>query len=80
MVAWGSNWLDPDPLAVRVSLVGLMFASLLMSVAIDDAFGDRGWLFVTGYLLLRSGGACSSSWPCAAGHRASTSSTTSSGS
>jgi low temperature requirement protein LtrA len=55
MVAWGANWLDPDPLPVRVLLVGLMFASLLMSVAIDDAFGDRAWLFVTGYLLLQVG-------------------------
>src|SRR5918911_278463 len=53
MVAWGANWLAPDALAVRVALVGLMFASLLMSVAIDDAFGDRAWLFVTGYLLLQ---------------------------
>jgi low temperature requirement protein LtrA len=55
MTAWGANWLEPDPLPVRVALVGLMFASLLMSVAIDDAFGDRAWLFVTGYLLLQVG-------------------------
>jgi hypothetical protein len=55
MVAWGENWLDPDPLAVRGALVGLMFASLLMSVAIGDAFADRAWLFVTGYLLLQVG-------------------------
>ena len=55
MAAWGANWLDPDPLPVRVALVGLMFASLLMSVAIDDAFDDRAWLFVTGYLLLQVG-------------------------
>jgi low temperature requirement protein LtrA len=55
MVAWGANWLDPDPLPVRAALVGLMFASLLMSAAIDDAFGDRAWLFVTGYLLLQVG-------------------------
>jgi low temperature requirement protein LtrA len=55
MVAWGANWLDPDPLPVRLALVGLMFASLLMSVAIDDAFDDRAWLFVTGYLLLQIG-------------------------
>jgi low temperature requirement protein LtrA len=38
-----------------VLLVGLMFASLLMSVAIGDAFGGRAWLFVTGYLLLQVG-------------------------
>ena len=55
MVAWGANWLDPDPLPVRAALIGLMFASLLMSVAIDDAFDDRAWLFVTGYLLLQVG-------------------------
>jgi low temperature requirement protein LtrA len=55
MAAWGANWLDPDPLPVRVALVGLMFASLLMSVSIDDAFDDRAWLFVTGYLLLQVG-------------------------
>jgi low temperature requirement protein LtrA len=52
---WGANWLDPDRLPVRVLLVGLMFASLLMSVAIPDAFGGRAWLFVTGYLLLQVG-------------------------
>src|SRR6476619_4333335 len=52
---WAANWLDPDRLPVRVLLVGLMFASLLMSVAIPDAFDGRGWLFVTGYLLLQVG-------------------------
>jgi low temperature requirement protein LtrA len=55
MVAWGANWLDPAPLPVRGALVGLMFASLLMSVAIDDAFDDLAWLFVTGYLVLQVG-------------------------
>ena len=55
MTAWGANWLEPDRLPVRGLLVGLMFASLLMSVAIGDAFGDRAWLFVTGYLLLQIG-------------------------
>ena len=55
MTAWGANWLAPDRLAVRVLLVGLMFASLIMSVAIADAFDGRAWLFVTGYLLLQLG-------------------------
>jgi low temperature requirement protein LtrA len=55
MTAWGANWLDPDRLPVRMLLVGLMFASLLMSVAIPDAFDGRAWLFVTGYLLLQVG-------------------------
>jgi low temperature requirement protein LtrA len=55
MTAWGANWLDPNRLPVRVLLVGLMFASLLMSAGIADAFGERAWLFVTGYLLLQIG-------------------------
>ena len=55
MTAWGANWLEPDRLPVRVLLVGLMFASLLMSVGIADAFDGRAWLFVTGYLLLQLG-------------------------
>ena len=55
MTAWGTNWLHPDRLPVRLLLVGLMFASLLMSAAIGDAFDERAWLFVTGYLLLQIG-------------------------
>ena len=79
MTAWGANWLEPDPLPVRLALVGLMFASLLMSVAIDDAFGDRAWLFVTGYLLLQIGRSAFLILALAAGRKASTSSTSSSG-
>jgi low temperature requirement protein LtrA len=55
MTAWGANWLDPDRLAVRLWLIGLMFASLLMSAGIGEAFGDRAWMFVTGYLVLQLG-------------------------
>ncbi|MBI5105658.1 MAG: low temperature requirement protein A [Solirubrobacterales bacterium] len=55
MTAWAANWLEPDRLPVRMLLIGLMFASLLMSVAIGDAFDERAWLFVTGYLLLQVG-------------------------
>ena len=39
---WVTNELDPDSIVVRLLLLGLMFASLLMAVAIPDAFGDRG--------------------------------------
>jgi low temperature requirement protein LtrA len=55
MTAWAANWLEPDRLPVRLYLVGLMFASLLMSAAIPDAFDGRAWLFVVGYLLLQIG-------------------------
>lgn len=55
MTAWGANWLDPDRLPVKLLLIALMFASLLMSAAIEDAFEGRAWLFVTGYLILQIG-------------------------
>ena len=55
MITWASNWLDPDRLPVRLYLVGLMFASLLMSAAIPEAFDGRAWMFVIGYLLLQLG-------------------------
>jgi low temperature requirement protein LtrA len=55
MTAWGANWLEPGRRPVQLLLIGLMFASLLMSVAIPDAFDGRAWLFVTGYLLLQLG-------------------------
>jgi low temperature requirement protein LtrA len=55
MTAWGANWLDAERRPVQLLLIGLMFASQLMSVAIPDAFAERAWLFVTGYLLLQIG-------------------------
>src|ERR1044072_4483230 len=55
MVAWGANWRDPDRLAVPRLLVALVLGSLVMSVAIPDAFDERAWLFVTGYLLIQIG-------------------------
>jgi low temperature requirement protein LtrA len=55
MTTWAANWLEPDRLPVRLYLVGLMFASLLMSASIAGAFNGRAWLFVTGYLLLQVG-------------------------
>jgi low temperature requirement protein LtrA len=38
---WVTNWFDPDRLSVRLMLVWVMLASLFMSVAIPEAFGDR---------------------------------------
>jgi low temperature requirement protein LtrA len=76
----GANWLDPDRLPVRLVLVGLMFASLLMSLGIADAFDGRAWLSSPATCSFSSGARPSSSWCCAAGRSASTSSTFSSGS
>jgi low temperature requirement protein LtrA len=55
MTVWTSNWLDGERQPVRLLLLGLMFASLLMSTSVSVAFGDRAWLFVVGYLSIQIG-------------------------
>jgi low temperature requirement protein LtrA len=52
---WATNELDPERPVVRMLLLGLMFASLLMSIAIPDAFGDRALLFVGAYVAIQVG-------------------------
>src|SRR5215210_8727498 len=53
--AWFTNWFDPDRLAVRLVLVAVMLASLVMSVAIPEAFGDRGLMFASAYVAIQVG-------------------------
>ena len=52
---WVTNELDPDSTVVRLVLIGVMLASLLMAVAIPDAFGSRGLLFAGAYVALQVG-------------------------
>jgi low temperature requirement protein LtrA len=52
---WVTNWFDPDRLLVRLMLVAVMLASLLMSVAIPEAFGERGLMFAAGYVAIQVG-------------------------
>jgi low temperature requirement protein LtrA len=52
---WVTNELDPDSTVVRLLLIGIMLASLLMAVAIPDAFGDRGLLFAGSYVAIQVG-------------------------
>jgi low temperature requirement protein LtrA len=52
---WVTNELDPDSIVVRLLLLGLMFASLLMAVAIPDAFGSRSLLFAASYVTIQVG-------------------------
>src|SRR4051794_6219310 len=52
---WVTNELDPDSIVVRMLLIGLMLASLLMAIAIPDAFGDRGLLFAGSYVAIQVG-------------------------
>ncbi len=50
---WMANFMDPDATAVRVLLLAVMLASLLMSIAIPEAFGDRALLFAGAYVALQ---------------------------
>ena len=52
---WVTNWFDPERLPVRLMLVAVMLASLLMSVAIPDAFGERGLMFALAYVSIQVG-------------------------
>src|ERR687889_2011484 len=52
---WVANWFDPDRLPVRLMLVALMLASLVMSVAIPEAFGERGLMFALAYVSIQVG-------------------------
>lgn len=52
---WVTNELDPSSAAVKLLMIALMLASLVMAVAIPDAFGDRALLFVCAYLFIQIG-------------------------
>jgi low temperature requirement protein LtrA len=52
---WFTNWFDPHRLAVRLVLVAVMLASLIMSVAIPQAFGERGLIFALAYVAIQVG-------------------------
>ena len=43
--AWLTNWFDPNRRPVRLMLIGTMVATLIMAVALPEAFGDRGLMF-----------------------------------
>jgi low temperature requirement protein LtrA len=50
---WATNELDPDRMPVRFLLLLIMMASLLMAVAIPEAFGDMGLLFAVSYVFIQ---------------------------
>jgi low temperature requirement protein LtrA len=52
---WFTNELDPESVVVRAVLIAVMLASLLMAIAIPDAFGDRALLFVGAYVAIQVG-------------------------
>ena len=52
---WATNDLNPETNPVRLLLIALMLGSLLMAIAIPQAFGERGLLFAAAYLAIQVG-------------------------
>jgi low temperature requirement protein LtrA len=52
---WVTNWFDPERAPVRLLLVALMLVSLLMSVAIPEAFAEGGLMFALAYATIQAG-------------------------
>jgi low temperature requirement protein LtrA len=52
---WVLNWLDPETVAVRFLLFGLMAAGLFLSMSLPEAFGSRGLVFALAYVAMQLG-------------------------
>jgi len=52
---WVTNELDPESIVVRLLLIALMLGSLLMAIAIPEAFGEQALLFAGSYVAIQVG-------------------------
>ncbi|WP_077966430.1 low temperature requirement protein A [Ensifer adhaerens] len=52
---WVTNLLDPDSVPVRSMLFALMFASILMAIALPEAFGEHALAFAIIYAAIQVG-------------------------
>ena len=52
---WVTNELDPESAVTRLLLIILMLGSLLMAIAIPEAFGDKALLFAGTYVAMQVG-------------------------
>jgi low temperature requirement protein LtrA len=52
---WAANWADPERGPIRLMLVAVMLLSLLMAIALPDAFAAEGLLFALAYVALQVG-------------------------
>lgn len=55
VTAWFADWFDRDNRWVQALLIGATLGTLLMSVAVPDATGDRALLFAGAYVVLHVG-------------------------
>lgn len=53
--SWVTNWLDPETTPVRLMLFCLMFAGLVMSASLPQAFGSGGLVFACAYVAIQLG-------------------------
>jgi low temperature requirement protein LtrA len=53
--SWITNWLDPERPLVRVLLFVLMGAGLVMSTSLPDAFGEKGLVFASAFVVIQVG-------------------------
>ncbi|MBB4569771.1 low temperature requirement protein A [Rhizobium leucaenae] len=53
--AWVTNWLDPDRMPVRIMLFVLMFAGLVLSASIPNAFAGKAIFFAGAYVSMQVG-------------------------
>jgi low temperature requirement protein LtrA len=53
--SWVTNWLDPRRMMVRRLLFVLMFAGLVLSTSIPEAFGSRGLALAGAYVFMQVG-------------------------
>src|SRR5215510_14525825 len=60
--SWFTNWLDPDTTPVRLMLFALMFAGLILSTSLPQAFGARGWAFAGAYVAMQLGRSLFTLW------------------
>jgi len=52
---WVTNWFDPESKRIRLLLFVIMLAGLIMLSSIPYAFGDRGVIFASCYVLIQIG-------------------------
>jgi low temperature requirement protein LtrA len=52
---WVTNWLDPERLAIRLTLIALMLGSLVMSAGLPQAFVGRGQWVGDSYAAMQIG-------------------------
>lgn len=52
---WATNELDTNAAAVRALVIAVMLGSLLMSIAIPEAWGERALLFACAYVAIQVG-------------------------